>query len=228
MHFTRFDGAGTSAVAADDGRRFQLAFGNDLTHLAADAAGLDANDLALLDVLGNRVMRFAQRGRGDGEILQAQLFDGGFHDHIHHIVAVAQVMMEGEGHAVLRAALTQRIGDGRHDLALLRLFIAAGAGGSLLHVFAVHVVFALINFLAVYKQLVRDIASYCIFHTKSPSYMPHAFASFNVRSAPGMNATSTIFPLTVNTPIPAAAASRNALTIASACMTSFSVGAKIW
>ena len=58
--------------------------------------------------------------------------------------------------------------------------------------------------------------------------MPQAFASLSVRSAPGMNATSTILPLTVNTPIPAAAASRNALTMASACATSFSVGAKIW
>ena len=137
------------------------------------------------------------------------------------------MMMKGEGHAVLRAALTQGIGNCFYNLALLRLLIAAGAGGCLLDVLAVHVIFALIDLFAVHKQLVRDIASYCISHTKSPSYMPHAFASFRVRSAPGMNATSTIFPLTVNTPIPAAAASRNALTIASACRTSFSVGAKI-
>ena len=138
------------------------------------------------------------------------------------------MMVERERHAVLRTALTQRVGQRFHNLALLRLFIAAGSRGGLLHILAVHIVFALIDLLAVHKELLRDIASNCVFHTRSPSYMPQAFASFSVRSAPGIKATSTIFPLTVNTPIPAAAASRNALTIASACATSFSVGAKTW
>ena len=210
------DGAGTAAVAADDGGGLQLAGGDDLAHLAADAAGLDAHDLALLDVLGDGVVRVAQGGGRDGDVVQAQFLDGGLHHHVDDVVAVAQVMVEGEGHAALGADLLEGVRDGVHDLALLGLLIAAGAGRGLLQVLAVHVVFALIHFLAVLQQEVRDFASNCVFHTKSPSYMPQALASLSVRSAPGMKATSTIFPLTVNTPMPLAWASRKALTIASA------------
>ena len=222
------NGPGASAVAADDGGGLELARGHHLAHSAPDARGLDADHLALLDVVGDGVVGGAQAGGRDGQIFQAQLLDGGGHHQVDHIVPVAQVVVEGEGHAAPGAALAQGLRQTVHQLALLGLFIPPGAGRGLLNIFAVHIVFALIDLLAVHKELLRDIASNCVFHTRSPSYMPQAFASFSVRSAPGIKATSTIFPLTVNTPIPAAAASRNALTIASACATSFSVGAKTW
>ena len=118
------------------------------------------------------------------------------------------MVVEGEGHAALRAALAQRVGQGLHDLALLRLFIAAGAGGSLLDVLAIHVILALIDLSAVFEQEVRDLSAYCVFHTRSPSQSPQARASFKVLSAPGMKAMSIILPSTVKTPTPAALCSR--------------------
>ncbi len=153
-------------------------------------------------------MGVAQAGGGDGQILQAQLLDGGLHDHVDHEVAVAQVVVEAEGHAAPGAAVAQGVGQSGHDLALLRLFIAAGAGGRLLDVLAIHVVLALIDLLAVYQQEVGNISSNLIDHTKSPSYMPQARARRRVRSAPGINAMSIILPSTVNTPTPAADCSR--------------------
>ena len=216
VHLAGLDGAGTAAVAADDGRGLQFAGGDDLADLAADTAGLNADHLAVLNVLGHGVMGLAQGGGGDGDVIQAQLLNGGLHDHVDHEVAVAQVMMEGEGHAALGAHLLEGVHDAVHDLALLGLFIAAGAGGGLLQIFAVHIVFALVDLAAILEQIFRNIASYCVLHTKSPSYMPQALASLSVRSAPGMKARSTILPLTVNTPMPCAAASRKARTQASA------------
>ena len=216
VNFAGFNGTGASAVAADDGGGLQLAGGDHFAHPAPDARGLDAHDLALLDVIGNGIMGIAQRGGGNGQVVQTQLFNGGLHHHVHHEVSVPEVVVEGEGHAALGAALTQGVSQGCHDLAFLGLLVPAGAGGSLLDVFAVHVLLALIHFLAVYQQEIRNFTSYCIFHTRSPSYIPQALASRSVRRAPGMKATSIILPSTVNTPTPALDCSSKARTIFSA------------
>ena len=202
------NGPGASAVAADDGGGLELARGHHLAHSAPDARGLDADHLALLDVVGDGVVGGAQAGGRDGQIFQAQLLDGGGHHQVDHIVPVAQVVVEGEGHAAPGAALAQGLRQTVHQLALLGLFIPPGAGRGLLNIFAVHIVFALIDLPAFGQEVIRDLTSYCVFHTKSPSYIPQARASFRVRSAPGMNAMSIILPSTVNTPTPAADCSR--------------------
>ena len=204
VNLTGLDGTGTAAVGTDDGGGLQLSGGNDLAHPAADAGGLDADDLALFNIVSDGIMGAAQARCGNGQVLQAQLLDGGLHDHVDHIIAVTQMVMEGEGHTVLGTALLQGVHQSRDDLALLGLLIAAGGGGSLVQVLAVHIVLALVNFLAVYQQRVRNFSAYCVDHTKSPSYIPQAFARRSVRSAPGMKAISIILPLTVNTPTPAA------------------------
>ena len=208
MHLAGLNGAGTAAVAADDGAGLELALGDNLTHSAANAAGLDADDLALLDVIGNGVVGGTEGGRRDGQILQAQLFDGGLHDHVDHKVAVAQVVVEAEGHAALRAALLQGLGEALDELALLGLLIAPGFRGRLLDVLAIHIILSLIDFLAVRKQEIGNLSAYCVFHTRSPSQSPQARASFRVLSAPGINAMSIILPSTVKTPTPAALCSR--------------------
>ena len=204
VDLTGLNGPGTAAVRTDDGGSLQLTGGDHFAHPATDTGGLDADDLALLDIVGNGVVGAAQRGGGDGQVLQAQLLNGGLHDHVHHIVAVPQMMMEGEGHAVLGAAGLQGLRDGGQDLGLLGLLVPAGGGGGLVQVLAVHIVLALVNFLAVYQQLIRNISAYCVNHTRSPSYIPQALASRSVRSAPGIKAISIILPFTVNTPTPAA------------------------
>ena len=225
VHFTGFDGPRTAAVGTDNGRGLQLAGGNNFTDPAADAAGLDTDDLALFDVVGNRIVGVAEAGCGDGQIFQAQFFDRGLHDHVDDIVAVPQMMMEAEGHAALRTALTQGISQGSDNLGFLRSLVSSGLRSGFLDVLAVHVILALIDFLAVYQQFFRDVSAYCILHTRSPSYIPYAFARRRVRSAPGRKAMSIILPSTVNTPRPLAAFSRTVRTIFSAWMTSFSDGA---
>ena len=170
VDFARLNSAGTAAVAADDGGCFQLSCRNDLANAPAYAGGLDADDLALLNIVRDGIMCAAETGCRDSQVLEPQLLNGCGHDHVRHIVAVTQVMMEAEGHAVFRAALEQGFSQGRDELALQRLFIAAGSWGGFLEIFAVHVIFAPIALLAASQQLVGDIASYCVFHyTRPPS-----------------------------------------------------------
>ena len=86
------------------------------------------------------------------------------------LTAVTQVMMEAEGHAVFRAAQEQGFSQGRDELALLRLFMAAGSWGGFLEIFAVHVIFALIDLASVFQELRGNVPPNCIFHfTRSPS-----------------------------------------------------------
>ena len=195
-------------MTADDGGRLQLSGGDHLAHPAPDAAGLDAHHLAGLDVGGDGVVGAAQAGGGDGQLLQPQLLDGGAHDHVHHVVPIPEMVVEGEGHAAFRPAVPKGLGDGVHHLAFPGLFIPAGPGGGLLHVPAVHIIFALIHLSAAAEQRIRNVTSNRVSHTKSPSYMPQAFARRRVRSAPGMKAMSIILPSRVKTPTPASACSR--------------------
>ncbi len=208
MDLAGLDGARTAAVGTDDGGRFELALRHHVADTAADAGGLHADDAAVFDVVGNHVVRAAQGGGSHGDVLDAELLHRSLNDHVGHIVAVTQVVMEREGAAVLAAALTQRVGNGLNQLGLLGLFITAGLGGGLLHILAVHIVLALIDLLAAGQEVIGNISAYCVSHTRSPSYSPQARASFSVRSAPGMNAMSIILPSTVNTPTPAALCSR--------------------
>ena len=92
-------------MAADDGRGLQLSRGNHLTHPAANTGGLDADDFPLFNVIRDRVVGTAQRCSRNGQILKAKLFNGSLHDHVDHIVAVPEVVVKGEGHAVFGAAL---------------------------------------------------------------------------------------------------------------------------
>src|SRR5699024_1675298 len=53
MDLPGLDGPGAPTVAAEDGGGFQVALGNHLAHFAPDAGGLQADDDAVLDVLGD-------------------------------------------------------------------------------------------------------------------------------------------------------------------------------
>ena len=208
MHLPGLDGPGPPAVAADNGRGPQLAGGDHLADAAADAAGLDADHLALFDVFGDRVMGGAQAGRSDGQFVKAQLLDGGLHDLVDDEVAVPEVVVEGEGHAASGTELPHGLCDGADDLGLPGLLVPAGTGGCLPDVPAVHIVPALIDLPAVFEQEIGNISADCVDHTRSPFQRPQARASFSVCSAPGINAMSIILPSTVNTPTPAALCSR--------------------
>ena len=164
MEFARLDSAWTSAVAADDGRCLELAGRNDFTDAAAHPRGLDADDLALLDVISQKILRAAERCRGNRQILESHVLDEDFHDHARHIVAIAESMMERDRHAVMCAALLAGFADGSHDLAFLRFLVADCHGAGFLERLAVHMIFALVDFFAVLQEFIRNISSYCVDH----------------------------------------------------------------
>ena len=65
-------------------------------------------------------MRLAKGACADGDVLDAHLVDL-VHNHIYHIVTLTEVVMEGNGHAILDLALNQCLMDVLHDLASLRV-----------------------------------------------------------------------------------------------------------
>ncbi len=195
-------------MAADHRGGLQLSSGHDLPHPAPDAGSLDPHHLTRLDIIGNRVVGRTQAGGCDGQFFQSQLLNSGLHHHVYHIVPIPEMVVERKGHTICGFALPKRLCDGFHHLAFLRLLAAPGLWGGFLDVSAVHVVFPLINFPPSGQQGIGNFPSNCIFHIRSPSYIPQARARRSVRSAPGIKAMSIILPSTVNTPTPAADCSR--------------------
>ena len=62
------------------------------------------------------------------------------------------------------ATLLASLADGSHDLALLRFLVTDRHGAGLLEWLAVHMIFALVDFLAVLQELIRNVSSYCVYH----------------------------------------------------------------
>ena len=104
MGLAGLNGADTAAVAAHGGQALQLAVGDGIADLAADTGRLDVDDGAILDHGDEGVMSLAQRACAQGDVLEAHLVDL-FHDHADHEVALAEVVVEGDGHAVVGIAL---------------------------------------------------------------------------------------------------------------------------
>ena len=104
MSLTGLDGADTAAVAAHGSQALQLAMRNGIADLAADTGRLDVDDGAILDHGDEGVMSLAQRACAQGDVLEAHLVDL-FHHHADHEIALAEVVVEGDGHAVVGIAL---------------------------------------------------------------------------------------------------------------------------
>ena len=152
------------AVTADDRRRLELAGGNHLADAAAYTGGLDPDDLSLLDVVRKEILRAAERGRRDGEILQPHLLHEHLHDHARHIVTVAEGMMERDGHAVARAAFLTGFADRGDDLRRLRPLRAAHARPCLAEILTVLMIFPPVDLFAVRQERIRDLSAHCVFH----------------------------------------------------------------
>ena len=130
MDLAGLDGADAAAVGAHDRQITELSCGNGLADLAADAGGLDTYDGSVLDHGNDGIMSLAQGGRADGDPLDAHVVDL-FHDHIDNVVALAEMMMEGNGHAVLDSAFYQSLVDVLHHLAPLRIAYRVYSGSGL-------------------------------------------------------------------------------------------------
>ena len=178
-------GADTAAVAAHGRQTLQLAVGDGLADLAADAGGLDVGDGAVLDHGDQIIVGLAQRAGADGDVLQAHLLDL-FHDHADHEVAVTEVMMERNGHAVVCVALDEGLVDVLDHLVVVVVHHGRDHGASLLEGLAVLVVIALKDlFAGLLQDLFGNVSADSVDHNyKSPLYTPDALASSMVRFAP--------------------------------------------
>ena len=141
------DGADSSAVGSHVCQALQLACGDRLTDLAADAGGLDVDDGAVLDQRKDRVVLASQGGCAEGDVLDAHLMHFQ-HDHIQDLVAVPEVMVEAQGHSVLDAALLQGFPDASDQLGAIGVDDDSGLRAVLLEFGSVKMMRSLIDFLA--------------------------------------------------------------------------------
>ena len=89
-------------MGAELHRLFQNAFGDLGADAAAHVVGDEFGDHAVLDVVHEGQMAVEQRAGIDGDILVSHAGDL-VHDHVEHIVAVSQMVVEGDAAAVLDA-----------------------------------------------------------------------------------------------------------------------------
>ena len=115
LGFTRNKRADTAAVGTHDGKALELSFGNGLPDLPPDAGGFNAGNGSVLDHGHQRVVGLAEGGGGQGDVLEAHFVDL-FHDHVDDQVALAEVVMEADGHAAVGLALDQGFVNVLHQL----------------------------------------------------------------------------------------------------------------
>ena len=103
-----------AAVRVDLYRLFENAGGDGVGQFAAQAGGVEFADHAVFDVLNQRRVHAGERAGGDGEVLEAH-FGEDFHHHVDGVVAAAEAVVEGDGHAVFEAAGAHGVFDaGQH------------------------------------------------------------------------------------------------------------------
>ena len=185
MGLAGLNGADAAAVAAHGSQPLQLAVGDGIADLAADAGGLDVDDGAVLDHRNQRVMGLAQRACAQGDVLEAHLVDL-LHDHADHEVALAEVVVEGNGHAVVGVALDEGLVDVLDHLIVVVAHHGGDFRAGLLESLAVLIVVALKDlFAGALEDLFGNFSAYCVQHNhKSPLYTPDALARSMVRFAP--------------------------------------------
>ena len=109
-----------------------------------------------------------------------------FHDHADHEVALAEVVVEGNGHAVVGIALDQSLVDVLDHLVVVIAHHGGHLGAGLLEGLAVFIIVALEDlFAGALEDLFGNFSADCVQHNyKSPLYTPDAFAKSMVRFAP--------------------------------------------
>ena len=185
MGLAGLNGADAAAVAAHGGQPLQLAVGDGIADLAADAGGLDVDDGTVLDHGDEGVMGLAQRACAQGDVLEAHLVDL-LHHHADHEVALAEVMMEGNRHTVMCIALDEGLVDVLNHLIVVVAHHGGDFRAGLLESLAILIVVALKDlFAGALEDLFGNFSADCVQHNyKSPLYTPDAFARSMVRFAP--------------------------------------------
>ena len=187
-----FDEVDAAAVRVDLYRLFENAGGDGVGQFAAQAGGVEFADHAVFDVLDQGRVYAGERAGGDGEVLEAHARQH-VHHHVDGVVAAAEAVVEGDGHAVFEAAGAYRVFDALQDFAR-----GAFAEGNF--------------FLTGGEGFEADCRSEAAFdalfsvHVYS-SLMPDAAARCRTSLARSMMGVSTILPLSETTPEPLRSAS---------------------
>lgn len=98
------DVARAAAVGAELNGFFHVPFGNKPAEYAGHIVGLQLAHNAAANVFRKRRMYIEQGACVHGEPVDPKRRNFG-HDHVEHMIPVAQVVMEGDGHAALKAAV---------------------------------------------------------------------------------------------------------------------------
>ena len=211
-----FDGAGPAAVGLEHHGLGQDALpGDGLRQLSPHAAGLDAGDDARADIVDQTGVVLAQGGGTQSQVPDAHGRDLR-HDLREHQVAVAQVVVKGDGHPILQPHLFNGGPQAGHQL--------AGRGRLAGDVLATPLARLQIGAeLADPLHLGGDAALDAVGYKFHVCYTPSPIWS-RTRRAFAITGASTILPSTVNTPAPACSAARMASITRRAWATSSSSG----
>ena len=127
VQITAADGAGPAAVGAEHHRAVHKATGDFLRQLTAQAGGLNMGDDAIFDMPDKRRMDGSQRGCRQRQVLVSHLRQL-VHHHIDDVVAVAEVMVEADGHTVFQSCAADGLLQRRNDFVLLMIPLTEGGG----------------------------------------------------------------------------------------------------
>ena len=113
MNFARFDSTSTTTMRTNHYRAFQYAWVlcQEFTKTIAQARCFNSCYSAVLNHFYQEFMAWGQGGRRDSNIFDTFCLYA-FHNHFHYIVAIAQVMMEGQSHAIFYASFFDCFIDG--------------------------------------------------------------------------------------------------------------------
>ena len=115
-----FDVGGTSAVRAELHGILHAARGNEAAEPRGHIVREDRRDDAVLNVLLQRRVRVKERACVHGKIADAELCDL-IHHHVQNVVAVAEMVVERNGHAGSESAVKDRFANGIPDLIHLQV-----------------------------------------------------------------------------------------------------------
>ena len=115
LQFPGLNGAGTPAVAADHHGHIHQSSGDGVRQLSPQAGGLDPADDTVLNMADQRGVAVRKRRGRQHQIVEAHLRQL-VHNHVDNIVAVAEMVVEGDHHAVLESGAADRLFQRGNDL----------------------------------------------------------------------------------------------------------------
>ena len=215
VQLARSDSLAASAVRAEHHRLLHQSVRNLLSQFAAQTRCRNLCDHAVADVLDERFVHVLQARSCEVQILESHLCELS-HNHVHHLVSTAEVVVERYCHAVLQSRVANSLLE-RHEFgAFLLQFEARRDVLVCLYI----IIYALSHCLS---YLLGEGMSFvqCAHAMSSCLITPEASAKSMTRCARITTGRSTILPFTAITPEPFFSASLMAAITASALSIAF-------